>query len=117
LAVLLALFSALTPTVSQTVALAHAGDHVGVEICTSTGPQWLAVFDSAESSPGQESAPKIEHCPFCLHQADRIAPPASPVATLFLGSDGQQEVVVWQAFFYFPHLYPRAAPRGPPALS
>ena len=117
LAVLLALFAALAPAVSHAVALSRGGDHAGFEICTSAGAQWLAAPDSGDSSSGQESTPTIDHCPFCLLQADRVAPPPSPVAYLFLVIGGQQEAPVWQAFFYATYFALAPPPRGPPALS
>ena len=117
LAVLLALFAALAPAVTHGVALVRAGDHAGFEICTSTGPQWLDVSDTADSSTGQESVATTEHCPFCLHQADRVTPPPTPVAYLFLVQGGQQEVAVWPALFYCTYFALAPPPRGPPALS
>jgi hypothetical protein len=109
LAVLLALFAALAPTVSHALALDHATQ--GIEICTSAGAQIIP----ADSPTGPESTKLMDHCPFCLLQADRVAPPPSPVAYLFLVQSGQQEGPVSQAFFFVPHPYSPAAPRGPPS--
>jgi hypothetical protein len=111
LAVLLALFAALAPTVSH--ALAFDAATRGIEICTSTGAKTI----SADSPNGPQSAVSLEHCPFCLHSADRVAPAPAPVAYLFLAHGGQQEATAWQAFFYSPNLYSKAAPRGPPPRS
>ncbi len=111
LAVLLVLFAAFAPPVSHAIALERGAP--GIEICTSSGTQIIP----ADSPTGPESALHVDHCPFCLHSADRFAPPPTPVAYLFLGLGGQQEVAVWQAFFYSPQHYPKAAPRGPPAFS
>jgi len=111
LAVLLALFAALAPAVSHALALERGTQ--GIEICTGTGTQIIP----ADSPTGPEPVLHVDHCPFCLHSADRFAPPPTPVAYLFLGLGGQQEVAVWQAFFYVSHFYPRAAPRGPPSYS
>ncbi len=111
LAVLLALFAALAPTVSHALALDHATQ--GIEICTSTGAQTIP----ADSPVGPESTKLMDHCPFCLLQADRVAPPPSPVAYLFLVQGGQQEVAVWQALFYCTYFALAPPPRGPPALS
>jgi hypothetical protein len=112
LAVLLALFAALAPTVSHALALDRATQ--GIEICTSTGNVTSAPTIPADSPTGPESAKLMDHCPFCLLQADRVAPPPSPVAYLFLVQGGQQEVPAWQAFFFVPHFYSPATPRGPP---
>jgi Protein of unknown function (DUF2946) len=109
LAVLLALFAALAPTVSHALALDHATQ--SIEICSSTGAQTIP----ADSPAGPESTKLMDHCPFCLLQADRVAPPPSPVATLFLVQGGQQEDPIAQVFFYVPDTYSSATPRGPPA--
>jgi len=107
LAVLLALFGALAPTVSH--ALALRGVAQGIEICTSSGTQILP----ADSPTGPESVLSLDHCPLCLHPADRVAPPPHLMPYLFLVQGGQQEDMVSQAFFYSLHFYSRA-PRGPP---
>jgi hypothetical protein len=109
--VLLALFAAIAPTVSHALALEHGAQ--GIEICTSSGTQIIP----ADSPTGPESAVSLSHCPFCLHSADRVAPPPSPVAYLFLVQGGQQEASVWQAFFYSSKHYLKASPRGPPEFS
>jgi hypothetical protein len=110
LAVLLVLFAALASTVSHAIAVERRAQTL--EICTSTGAKAIP----ADSPTGPESALHLDHCPFCLHAADRVAPPPTPVAYLFLVQGGQQEAMAWQAFFYAPHPYPKAAPRGPPSL-
>jgi hypothetical protein len=117
LSVLLALFAALAPAVSHAIAFTRAGDHAGVEICTSTGPQWLVAPDSTNSvdaSPEQKTASQVDHCPFCLLQADRLAPPPSPLAFHFFGLGEKHEAVVWQAPFYSTYFALAPPPRGPP---
>jgi len=117
LALVIALFSASAPTLSHAVALIHSGARQGIEICTGQGPRMVAVDtsnSSTDSSPGQDSVRTLSHCPFCLHNADRVAPPPSPVAYLFLVPGGQQEATVWQAYFYVAEPFTRASPRGPP---
>jgi len=87
LALLLALFAALAPTVSRAMNWAR-GDHAGmVEVCTSAGPRWMALAQapgsaglagfSSESPPSSDtpSGQILEHCPFCLLLTDRVAPP------------------------------------------
>ena len=108
LAMLLALFAALAPAVSHALALDYATQ--GIEICTSTGAQTIP----ADSPTGPESTKLMDHCPFCLLQADRVALPPSPVTTLFLVQSGQLDDPISQAFFYVPESYSVAAPRGPP---
>lgn len=110
LAVLLALFAALAPTVSHAIA-AERGVQT-LEICTSTGAKVIP----ADFPNGQESAAHLEHCPFCLLSTDRIAPAPTPVTYLFLVHSGSQEVAAGQPFFYSPRPYSKTAPRGPPAV-
>jgi hypothetical protein len=118
LAVLLALFAALAPTVSHAIAFTRAGDHAGVEICTSTGPQWLAAPDAAASaddeSPGKKTASQVEHCPFCLLQADRVAPVSLPVVFHFGGAGNARVDPVPQSHFYSTYFALAPPPRGPP---
>jgi hypothetical protein len=108
LAVLVAACSALAPTLSH--ALAHANAPLGFVICTSSNKLPLA----ADSPAGPQSAKSFDHCPFCLHSADRVAPPPHPLPYLFLGSGGQQEATARQAFFFIHTLDFAPPPRGPP---
>jgi hypothetical protein len=112
--VLVAVLFTLSPTLSHALSFVH-GDSLSIEICTTQGTKNLSP-DSAhvvDSSAGQDSTASFQHCPFCLHQADRIAPPPSlrphPLGT----QDGQQEIVVWQAFLYVDNTPLWAPPRGP----
>ena len=109
LAALLALFAALAPSLSHALALARGSQ--GIEICTGTGTQIIP----ADSETGSKSALSLSHCPFCLHNTDRVAPPPTLLPYLFLIQGGQQEVAVWQAFFYPTNTTFKTAPRGPPA--
>lgn len=110
LAVLIAVFGALAPTVTH--ALARSGLLGGIEVCSSTGPQIIP----ANSPTGPETALSLVHCPFCLHSTDRIAPPPSLLPYLFSVQGGQQEVRLWQAFFFVPLFAPTPPPRGPPSI-
>lgn len=110
LAVLLALCGVLAPTVSHALALG-AGPQ-GLEICTGHGTQILP----ADSPTGPESV-LSPHCPFCLHSADRVAPPPQPTPYLFPVQGGQQEATVWQAFFFASDTDFVPPLRGPPAFS
>jgi hypothetical protein len=117
LAVFVAMFAALAPTVSHAIALAQGNTGGGIEICTSEGMRFVAAEpapSSADSETGSKSALSLSHCPFCLHNADRVAPPPTLLPYLFLIQGGQQEVTVWQAFFFVKP--PAFAPpsRGPP---
>jgi hypothetical protein len=110
LAVLLVLFGVMSPVLSH--ALVQRGWSQGIEICTDAG----AVTIPADSPTGPESPLSLSHCPFCLHNVDRAAPPPHLLPYLFLDQGGTQERPVWQAFFFIADLYSRAAPRGPPGL-
>jgi hypothetical protein len=114
-AVLLAVLFAMAPTLSH--GLAFASGDSGFEICTAQGAKRIAPDGaiSGDSSNGQESTAALSHCPFCLHTADRLAPPPHHLAYLFVVMGGQQERTVWQAFFYADNTLFWAAPRGPPA--
>jgi hypothetical protein len=109
LALLLAVLGAVAPTVSH--ALAQQRGQVGIEICTSTGSN----FVQADSSQEQESVAVLDHCPFCLHQTDRIAPPLHHQPYLFLVQGGTQAPAVLQAFFFFTDIQWARFARGPPS--
>jgi hypothetical protein len=114
-ALLLAVLFATAPTLSH--ALAFASSDSSYAICTAQGPRAVAAdsSDSGDSPSGQESAPTLQHCPFCLHPTGRIAPPPSLLPYLLKAAGGQQEVPVWQAFF-FRRIHARwLEPRGPPS--
>ncbi len=116
-ALCIALVMALAPTLSHALAWSQSSSGNFVEICTATGPRLVAADSaptSADSPTGQESALSLLHCPFCLHTADRCAPPPNPLPYLFQVQDGQQEATVWQALFFFTHFALVPPPRGPP---
>jgi hypothetical protein len=122
-AVLVAVLFALAPTLTHALAFAVVAGAQRMDICTTQGPQALALdtAQAAESSDGQETAPTHAstqpHCPFCLHQADRCAPPPPLLPYLLTDQGGQQEIADRQAFFYFGKTSLWAPPRGPPAFT
>jgi hypothetical protein len=116
---LVAVLFALAPT------LTHALEHVGrgggsdlqrIEICTSQGLQTVApdTAHAVESPTGPDSTPTPPHCPFCLHQADRMAPPPHPLRSVLTVQGAAQAIAAWQAFFYCDNTPLWAPPRGPP---
>lgn len=128
LALLLAVFGALAPTVSRTLDWMR-GDHAGwVEVCTPTGPRWMALpiasasvneagdTSSALNPSSDVPAPGLglEHCPFCLLLAQQGAPP--PSAWSFqLASLGRTVVPSLVTLFFFPAFdSPLPPSRGPP---
>lgn len=111
LAVWIAVFGALAPTVSHALVWAK-GDHTAWnEVCTSTGIQI-----QTDSPDGPESALSLDHCPFCLLSTDRVAPPPHALVHLFVVTGGFKVPTVRQAFLFFPHFALTPPPRGPPAV-
>ena len=115
-ALCLALFFVTAPTLSRALAFASSGAISSNEICTAQGPRTAAPDGAslADSSTGQESAPTLDHCPFCLLQTGHFAPPPHHLAYLFMVFGGQQEIAARQAFFYVDTTVLWAPPRGPP---
>ena len=113
--VLVAVLFATLPTLTHALSFVH-GDSLRIEICTAQGSKAVApdTTHAVDSSAGQESTPSIQHCPFCLHQADRLAPAPYPQSSLFRTQGGQQEIADWQVFLYIDNTPLWAPPRGPP---
>jgi hypothetical protein len=117
-AVLVAVLFALVPTLTRALAFAGLDGAERIEICTTQGPKAVAAESThaVDSATGQDSTTTQTHCPFCLHQADRFAPPPHLLPSLFAVQDGQQEISGWQVFFYFDKNSLWAPPRGPPLV-
>jgi hypothetical protein len=118
LAVLIAVFGALAPTVSYALVLAQGGIAGSIEICTPQGMQIVTAGPTGfttDSPDGPESVLSLSHCPFCLHTTDRVAPPPHLLPYLFLDQGRQQEVPDWQAFSFVNFTAFAPPPRGPPA--
>lgn len=114
------LLGAFAPTVSRALAAARSDRAPMVEVCTSEGPRWLSLaptsanLSTADASHGQESAPSLDHCPFCLLVAERLGPP--PAASLhFFHADTGLARPDAQALFFRTLASTVALPRGPPA--
>ncbi len=116
-AVLVAVLFALAPTLTHALAFAGVAGAQRIDICTTQGPQTIAPdsAQAADSPAGQESASTQTHCPFCLHQADRCAPPPPALPYLLTDQGPQQEIAECQVFFYFDKTSLWAPPRGPPS--
>ena len=114
LALFIALFAALAPTVSHAITLARGGDAPLVEICTSEGPRWMALNVPADSPDVPPWAVHPEHCPFCLHVSDRMAPPPSALPADFGGSAQSEAPSAGQTVLAVTHFAPTPPPRGPP---
>ncbi|MDR3369327.1 DUF2946 domain-containing protein [Rhodoferax sp.] len=114
LALFIAVFAALAPTVSHAITLARGGDAPLVEICTSEGPRWMALKLPADSPDVPPWAVHPEHCPFCLHASDRVAPPPS-ISLPDFGVPGDPVApTLGQACLSVTHFAPAPPPRGPP---
>jgi len=128
LALLLAIFAALAPTVSHALNWTRGNAADLVEVCTSAGPRWMALAQVPDSSatPSQLSASQplsdapassqiLEHCPFCLLLADRAAPPPTqwPVDLI---APSQALAPVSASLLFLPTFAAPAPPsRGPPS--
>ena len=113
--VLVAVLFSIAPTLTHAIAFAH-GDNIGIEICTAQGSKAVApdTAHAADSTTGQDSTVTLQHCPFCLHQADRIAPPPSPQPYLLRAPGGPTEFSECPVFLYADNTLLWAPPRGPP---
>jgi hypothetical protein len=108
------LMASLAPALSH--ALGSTGPATWSEICTSLGPQRVAIDDGAagQSAP-QAPTQWLEHCPYCSLHADSFALPPAPPALpepLALGP------FVAPAFLHAdetPSVWASAQPRAPPA--
>ena len=137
LALLLSIFGALAPTVSHALNGVRGGSAAMFEICTSAGPRWMALpagpqadeppvtNDAALANaldawlPGTNvptSAPVLDHCPFCLLQADRAAPPPPTGFDLFAVPGQPVAPAVRQAGFLLTYFSLTPPSRGPPAF-
>jgi len=125
LALAATLLGALAPTVSHALA-AQRGGGGAIEVCTSQGPRWISATlagpaaaptpSGAASTDGQESVLPFEHCPFCLHVAERLGPPPAASWHFFNAESGLARPDV-QAPFFQSISVSAALPRGPPGLS
>jgi hypothetical protein len=121
LALLLALFGALAPTVSHALNWASGQTPALIEVCTSQGPHWMALglpSDRQSDRPNKpDTATVFEHCPFCLLTAERLAPPPTAPVQVFLTDATYELVASSQSFFAVTHVHPSPPPRGPPLSS
>ncbi len=134
LAVLIAVFGALAPTLSHALVWSQGQNAAWTEICTPTGKRWVKLDAAQKETPqatgaaatqtqsqtdspqSQESAFSLDHCPFCLLSTDRVAPPPRALVHLFAVSGGFKVPTVRQAFLFIPHFAIKPPPRGPPDL-
>lgn len=116
-AVLLALMWVLLPTLNSALAQFGVAGAARMEICSTQGPQAAAAADTARSGDvptGQDGKHPQEHCPFCLHPADRFALTPEPLPVLFLGQHAAAPVPYAPALGWRNKTSLWAPPRGPP---
>jgi hypothetical protein len=137
LALLLTVFAALAPTVSHALHWARGDNAAMLEICTSAGPRWMALpatpqadgapttnsaaltnaLDAALPGTGMPvSAKALDHCPFCLLQAERAAPLPQTRPQLFASPGKLAPPKTAQAGFLPPYFSHTPPSRGPPTL-
>ena len=119
LAVWMAVFGALAPTVSHAVAWSQADASPWVGVCTDAGMRWVDVTTGqiqTDAPDGQEAAPSLVHCPFCLLAMDRVLPTLQAGHHLFTDRDELVVPATWQAVFFSTYVALRPPPRGPPGL-
>ena len=119
LAVWIAVFGALAPTVSHAVAWSQGGAAPWTEVCTDAGMRWVdpTTGEASKDAPdGQEAAPSLVHCPFCLLAVDRVLPTLQAGHHLFTDRDDFAVPAAWQAVFFSTYVALRPPPRGPPGL-
>lgn len=114
LALLVAVFASLMPTIAHAKAIGTASP--SMVYCTSTGVQEVAGQMAPDSAAGQESAPAFEHCPFCLLHTDRALLPLHSQVHRFAVLSNDPVPTARQAFFLSIDTTPMPPARGPPAL-
>ena len=119
LAVLLAVFGALAPTVSHALVAARGEASPWLEICAGTGtgtrsvaPGWL------DGTPDEDKPSALrEACSFCLLNAERAAPPPTDQVHHFAATGAQGGPSFWQTVVVVSPFVFAAQPRGPPPLT
>ncbi len=111
-ALLIAVLGAVVPTVSHALVWSQAGAPSYGAICTTAG----SLSATAAPASGQDSAPSMVHCPFCLHSSDRAAPPPSPLLCPLLIGEGRHAETVSQTVFSSTRHTFVPPPRGPPSF-
>ena len=101
-------FFATAPTLSHAFSSLRHGTQGTVEICTSKGAKVIALDDG---SPNQST----QHCQFCLHQGDRVAPPSTHPFHLHWEDVDQYLIPFYQAPYFSHTALLGVRPRGPPS--
>ena len=115
LAVLIAVCSALAPTVSHALARTYRVASMETDYCSSVGLAQTA-SDPTGSIDGRGPAAALEHCPLCLHATERLAPPLHPVVCPLRVVGRHPPPMVLPVPALAVDFVLAAAPRGPPAF-
>ena len=116
LALLLALFAALAPTVSRGLHWARSDNGGLIELCTSSGPRWLAPQAQQPLPDAPASAQVFDHCPFCLLLANRAVPPPAHWPLNF-AAPGQAVAPLPVAANFLPVFFAPSPPSRAPPVS
>ena len=118
LAVLLAIFAALAPTLSHALAAAGQTPAPLLEVCTSSGMRPAgATGQGGEQSEAPTSLQTLSDCSFCWLATDRLAPAPYSEPYAFLGAVAHQRPRAEQPHFFLRPWVLAPPPRGPPFSS
>jgi len=114
LAVLLAVFGAVMPSVSHALSGAPS---TAMEVCTSTGMAWVDVHGPSGDASGQEAAAQSMDCAWCLLSGAPVFPAPHAVAALSVEPGALPAPVAQLPFFRLAFAALAPPPRGPPVFS
>jgi hypothetical protein len=118
LAVLLAIFAALAPTLSHALAAAGQTPAPLLEVCTSSGMRPAgATGQGGEQSEAPTSLQTLSDCSFCWLATDRLVPAPYSEPYAFLGAVAHQLPRAEQPHFFLRPWVLAPPPRGPPFFS
>jgi hypothetical protein len=118
-AVLVAVFFAIAPTLSHSLAFAGKHSDNNFEICSAQKVVAATPVDdssSTDSASEQDSGATQQHCPFCLHSPERLASVSNPLPCLLVATDSPQTVAAAPVYFFKKIFALWLEPRGPPTL-
>lgn len=114
LAVLLAVFGAVMPSLSH--ALAGGASAAAMEVCTSTGMAWVDAHGPGSAS-GQDASAQPMECPWCLLSAAPALPAPYAVGALSVAPVALPAPAARLPFFRLAFAALAPPPRGPPVFS
>ena len=119
LALVLAWFVALAPTLSHALTAARGQIPVPLlELCTRSGMRLVEATGQSQASHGAPAAAQaLADCPFCLLGADRVVPAPRALHLAWLPALAQPPLRTQQAHFFLRPWVLAPPPRGPPVFS